>query len=632
MIEDEHFSALLNSILFSFEGEVWEPGEVIERTRSLRRSTTMESLSVAFGAHIRGDHEHAERILKSMINDGRSDEQTQTITLATILLSRVLNSQARHEEALSKMDDLLTGTQGQSLHPQEALALRYQIGVTQAALQLYPESMASLTFANEAAIRVEDDYMQVLTLAEMARVNAEMGDIEKSIAIHEQLRLRGLNVPLCSDQLIGSRMSLASLLQNVGKYNDALEVYDELQSVLSLTHRKHSLLSVHLHRANTLKHLQLLDDSLDAFHEALKLAEFESEVEHKINSLIGSAEVYRMKEDFNNAKVCLRQALDQTLHTQYEELHTDAMANLASVEFAEGNVDGAIEPLFKAFERYLEIENNRSAIRIGGILVDWLAAAGRFEEAVKVQDSISEIQKSVYDSEIERAKELTSFRSRLELERETIRQRDEERTKILHAVVPQHIVDRLMSGEPRIADRLSSVTILFADVVGFSEISTSRSPEDLVHWLETLFTALDNVFSRYGCERIKTIGDSYMAISGATNETEDHTEQMTRAALEIMSGKSILPIESHNLRIGINAGPVIAGVMGGSRLSYDVWGDTVNVAARMEENSQPGRILVTESVARRLASTNEFVLEKREPLNIRGKGLMTTFWVSSDVN
>lgn len=632
MIEEERFLALLNNILFSNEGEVGEQDEVIEKTSSLLRGTTTESIGVALGAHIHGDHEHAERILKSMINDGRSDEQKQTIPLATILLSRVLNSQARHEESLSTMDVVLTGTQGRELHPQESIALRYQIGVTQAALQRYPESMASLTSAHEAAVRIGDDSMQILTLSEMARVNTEMGDIEKSITLYEQLRLKDPHVPLCRDQLIESRMRLASLLQNVGRHTEALAVYEELQSLLGMSRTKQSLLSVLLNRANTLKQLHRFDDSLAAFHEVSKLADFESEVEHQIHSLIGSAELYGLKGDLNNAKACLHKALDFTQRSQNEELHTDAMAKLASVEHAEGNAEGAIGQLFTAFERYLEGENNGSAIRIGGILVDWLAVAKRFEEAVRVQERISDLQKSVYDSEIERAKELTSFRSRLDLERETIRQRDEERTKILHAVVPQHIVERLMSGEPRIADRLANVTILFVDVVGFSEISTSRSPEDLVHWLETLFTALDNVFSQYGCERIKTIGDSYMAISGATKQTEDHTEQMTRAALEIMSGKTQLPIDSHMLRIGINAGPVIAGVMDGSRLSYDVWGDTVNVAARMEEHSQPGRIHVTEYVARTLTSKPEFVLEKREPLDIRGKGLMTTYWVSSGVN
>jgi class 3 adenylate cyclase len=104
---------------------------------------------------------------------------------------------------------------------------------------------------------------------------------------------------------------------------------------------------------------------------------------------------------------------------------------------------------------------------------------------------------------------------------------------------------------------------------------------------------------------------------------------MVRAALEIVSGNAVLPIEASKLRIGINCGPVIAGVMGGSRLSYDVWGDTVNVAARMEEHSHPGRILCTNDVAQKLAQHQEFAVIAREPLDIRGKGLMTTYWVSS---
>ncbi|MBC8124451.1 MAG: adenylate/guanylate cyclase domain-containing protein, partial [Candidatus Kapabacteria bacterium] len=127
----------------------------------------------------------------------------------------------------------------------------------------------------------------------------------------------------------------------------------------------------------------------------------------------------------------------------------------------------------------------------------------------------------------------------------------------------------------------------------------------------------------------KTIGDSYMAICGASEAVEDHIERVVRMALSVVKGEVSLPIDPSRLRIGINTGSVIAGVMEGQRLSYDVWGDTVNVAARMEEHSLPGEIHCTETVAMRLIANPEFSLKKREPLDIHGKGLMTTYWIKS---
>ncbi|MCX6139532.1 MAG: adenylate/guanylate cyclase domain-containing protein [Candidatus Kapabacteria bacterium] len=147
--------------------------------------------------------------------------------------------------------------------------------------------------------------------------------------------------------------------------------------------------------------------------------------------------------------------------------------------------------------------------------------------------------------------------------------------------------------------------------------------------LSKLFSGLDEAALRYGCERIKTIGDSYMAICGASEAVEDHTERIVRMAITVVNGEVPLPFDSSKLRIGINTGPVIAGVMDGQRIAYDVWGDTVNVAARMEEHSRPGSINCTEAVAQKLGGLQGISLIKREPLAIHGKGLMTTYWIES---
>jgi len=237
----------------------------------------------------------------------------------------------------------------------------------------------------------------------------------------------------------------------------------------------------------------------------------------------------------------------------------------------------------------------------------------------------SQLERSIYEKEIERTTELSAVRTTLEMERAAILQRDEERNRILHAVMPESIAERMMLGETRIADHLESVTIMFADIVGFTSMASTMDPRSLVTMLESLFTSFDAVAETFGCERLKTIGDSYMAFCGST----DHVMRMCRMALAIMDESTDRPISSSQLRIGLHTGHVIAGVMRGTRLSYDIWGDAVNVAARMEENSRPGQILCSDAVAAALRNANEFGLEQREPLDIQGKGLMTTYWLTS---
>lgn len=349
----------------------------------------------------------------------------------------------------------------------------------------------------------------------------------------------------------------------------------------------------------------------------------------EIRALIGLTDLqFQLKEyvvSRSYAEDALRIALDRDIHS----LIAEARRRIAALDLEEGRLDEAIEILR---EVYAQLEANgdySDALTVAAELVECLSSEGRYKEALEVNEASVKIQRSIYEAEIERSVEISTVRERLANEREAVRVRDEERTKVLHAVMPAHIATRLTSGERQIVDTLPAVTILFADVVGFTELVSSMTGEALLELLSKLFAGMDLAASRYGCERIKTIGDSYMAICGASEAVDDHIERIVRMALAVVNGEVPLPIHPSQLRIGINTGPVIAGVMDGQRISYDVWGDTVNVAARMEEHSRPGSINCTEAIAQRIMHIREFRLIKREPMNIHGKGLMTTYWIES---
>lgn len=199
--------------------------------------------------------------------------------------------------------------------------------------------------------------------------------------------------------------------------------------------------------------------------------------------------------------------------------------------------------------------------------------------------------------------------------------------RLLHNILPEPIAARLGAGEGVIADGAADVTVLFADIVGFTPISERLAPARVVALLNQVFSAFDDLADRWELEKIKTIGDAYMVVGGLPVPRPDHTEAvaaMALAMLETISSLTNVP-EQLNLRIGIDRGPVVAGVIGKRKFSYDLWGDTVNTASRMESHGEPGRIHVTEHVYDRLREHYRFAPRRNVP--IKGKGTMSTYYL-----
>jgi adenylate cyclase len=219
-------------------------------------------------------------------------------------------------------------------------------------------------------------------------------------------------------------------------------------------------------------------------------------------------------------------------------------------------------------------------------------------------------------------------RNRLALELSIERERSD---RLLLAMLPASIADRLKDGEQPIADRHQEVAVLFADIVDFTPLSETLSAEDLVIGLNTIFSRFDNLVATYGVEKVKTIGDAYMVIAGAPDPGTDVNTlaalalDMRDATREFMIGER----DRVHMRFGLATGPVVAGVIGESRYSYDVYGDTVNTASRMESTGIPDRIQLTERAAGLLEE--RFTVVPRGPLEVKGKGtIMTSFLEGTD--
>ncbi len=217
---------------------------------------------------------------------------------------------------------------------------------------------------------------------------------------------------------------------------------------------------------------------------------------------------------------------------------------------------------------------------------------------------------------------------RVEQRTAELRQEKERSEQLLLNVLPAEIAERLKQSDVSPAEHFEEASILFADIVGFTSLATHLEPMQLVDSLNQIFSAFDQLTEKYGLEKIKTIGDAYMVVGGLPVHKDDHVLAIAEMALDMqthMKDLNSMLGNSLQLRIGINTGPVIAGVIGIKKFIYDLWGDAVNIASRMESQGKPGHIQVTENTYDHLK--NHYWLESRGSIDVKGRGEMNTYWL-----
>lgn len=231
-------------------------------------------------------------------------------------------------------------------------------------------------------------------------------------------------------------------------------------------------------------------------------------------------------------------------------------------------------------------------------------------------------KKRLRDLEVIQRQQLQQQHAQLAIEQE-------KSEKILLNILPQSVSNRLKNGEKRIADAHPEVSVLFADLVGFTQMSHGMSAERLVELLDDIFSRFDTIVGQAGIEKIKTIGDCYMLVGGVPEARPDHAAAVVDtglAMLQAMSSFNQTHGTSLQIRIGVNTGPVVAGVIGMHKFTYDLWGNTVNVASRMESTGVPGRVHVSDTTAQHLQK--DFALEARGSVSVKGIGEVETFFVT----
>jgi class 3 adenylate cyclase len=282
--------------------------------------------------------------------------------------------------------------------------------------------------------------------------------------------------------------------------------------------------------------------------------------------------------------------------------------------------------LLKAHGLYMNVRNKYYRGKIERELSAIHRVRGEYQEALRFLDMALATEASM---QREAAMHLGA-QQRAKERIDSLKREKSATERVLFNVLPDSIARRMLSGAPRIADERSDVSVVFADVVGFTELVSRTKATDLLEMLDRIFSHLDALTHRHGLAKIKTIGDAYMAAGGVPDSQPDHLERCASLALAMRDTLGELNRAQNTtlaLRIGLHVGPVVAGVIGSSRLSYDLWGETVNIASRLESSGVPGRIHVSAQVRDRLRPA--FAFQSRGAVALKGLGEMETYFLDA---
>ncbi len=322
-------------------------------------------------------------------------------------------------------------------------------------------------------------------------------------------------------------------------------------------------------------------------------------------------------------------------YDEEEILGKNAVGTIVPLTDSTGNnLAVMLQKILNQPEQYVRNENE--SIRRNGDRV-WVAwankplfdAGGKFIGLLAIGTDITdrrwaEMQLVKLNDELEfRVEERTNA---LNETLKALQYEQEQSERLLLNILPEEIANRLKRGDSTIADTFADVTVLFADIVGFTQLSSQVSPTQLVALLNDIFSTFDNLAEKHGLEKIKTIGDAYMVVGGLPIPRPDHAVAIAEMALDMLDAIDEFS-NTHNqnlsIRIGINTGPVVAGVIGIKKFIYDLWGDTVNTASRMESHGKPGCIHVTPTTYQELQE--KYIFESRGAIEVKGKGMMNTY-------
>jgi class 3 adenylate cyclase/TPR repeat protein len=567
------------------------------------------------------------------------------------------------QKAIETLDNLVNTSQNQ-----EAKAFAYELLKEQAIKEVavsfakvynilgnvyrklsdYPKALEYYSKALHINEEIGNKVGIAINLANIGYIYRELSDNPKAIEYYS----KSLHI----NEEIGRKVGVANNLGNIGvvykilsDYHKALEYYGKALVILEEIGDKSGIASNLGNIGNVYRLLSNYPKALEYHSKALLIFEENGNKERFARNLGNIGGVYMNLSDYTKALEYSSKAL--FIHEEIGNKVSIAI-NLGNIGEVYATKESTYYDAKKAEEylrKSLQLAEEIGAKNIIKSIYENLHTLRRnekqYEEALEYYKKSVEIDKEIQSEETKKNAQIFDQRRKLE-EDEKVRQlklaRFQEQEKILNNILPVKIADRILKQETFIADHFESVSVLFMDLVGFTSLSSIAPPKQLVYLLDAIFQNADDVLELFGLEKIKTIGDGYLAVGNVTKPLENHQKATAQAALQLLETMKDfvvnIPSDFGNtdwtkdmndieIRIGIHTGEVVAGIIGKNKYTYDLWGDAVNVASRMESNSEAGRIHISEQFAKSIESNTEFNLIPRGTITIKGKGTMNTFWL-----
>lgn len=419
------------------------------------------------------------------------------------------------------------------------------------------------------------------------------------------------------------------------KYADALEYFSYALPVLQEANSLTGIAGVYNRRGKVYSAMGKYSQALESFHASMKVMEKAGLGVDRAENSVDIGTVYLALGKNEKAREFLQRGLDLSLEYAAKKQIRNAYHGLYLLDSMSGNYRRAIHNMSKYILYKDSLHNEENIKELTRITMQY-----KFDKK-QLADSLMNVQtRRLIEAKLQRQRIYTwsglgAVLTLLFLSiyiyrgRKKIKAEKQKTDRLLLNILPEQVAEELKSSGKTEAQRYDNISVLFTDFVNFTGAAESLSPEQIVGELNACFTAFDHIIERHGLEKIKTIGDAYMAVCGLPEEADDHALRCTRAGMEIiefMKQRSFQE-QTFNIRIGIHSGSVVAGIVGVKKFAYDIWGDTVNTAARMEQNSEPGKINISE-VTYKLVE-DEIACVYRGEIQAKNKGMLKMFFVET---
>jgi class 3 adenylate cyclase/tetratricopeptide (TPR) repeat protein len=570
---------------------------------------------------------------------------------AILALSGVASLRGNFEQALSLGQTSFNIAQEHAMDAVKARACfhmgraQYRIGANDTAMECFNTALA--------VYEALGDKIGIATInGNMANIYSNLGAYDKSFDY--------LANALTIFKELGDKSTIARitgnigiLYYNLGTFGKALEYFTEALAVQEKLGEKSMIARAIGNIANAYSGMGLHEKALEYQKKSLAL---QQELGDKFGTAhtIGHIGIEYLKlGSYDTAMDYFQRAL--AMHNELGTKPSGALMLLhigilyAKEKFSGYDIAKAEKILLETEALDKEIKSKKELVECYHSLSELYEKQQRTEEALLYFKKYHELEKEVQSDEATKQAQQMENRRKVE-EAERDRQVKlvafKAKETILHHVLPAQIAERIAGGEQNIADYFPTVSILFADIEGFTPMTADMPAHLVVKFLNHVFTHFDHIMKKHGCEKIKTIGDGYMAVAGAPTECADHAERIANAALEMIKPielpdeiKPFIPTgKNFSIRIGIHTGSVVAGVVGEDRFVYDIYSDAVNTAARMESHGKNGRIHVSSDFMKHLSNrfsqnkntTHGITFESRGEMEIKGKGKMKTFFINGN--